>query len=139
MRGLLAPLVLSLLVVAASALPMNAAESPSAIGGPRSVVPHTAIYELPSLIESLDLPAGVERSLLSKAEGAVRAYESGWPDELDVVSHLEALANEVRALTGKHIPIPSASMVDALLRDLLVTLGTPIITCGLPGDVSFPS
>ena len=137
MRGLFAPLVMSLLVVAASAMPMTATESPDAIPGPRSAVPPTAIYELPSLIESLDLPAGVELSLLAKAEGAIRAYESGWPDDLDAVRHLEALVREVRALTGKRIPTPSASMVDAFLRDLLVTVGTPIITCGLPGDVTF--
>ena len=137
MRGLFAPLVMSLLVVAASAMPMTATESPNAVPGPRSAFPPTTIYELPSLIESLDLPAGVERSLLAKAEGAIRAYESGWPDEIGVASHLEALAREVRALTGKRISVPSALAVDAFLRDLLVTLGTPIITCALPGDVSF--
>lgn len=105
----------------------------SALAGPVAGQPETSIFELPSLIGAMGLPKGTETSLLAKADAAIAAYETGWPDDLTVLHHLEALSREIDVQAGKGIPVAVAVFLREIVERLLVDLGTPIITCSIEG------
>lgn len=129
MRGGSVSLIFVLLAIVVGASAVTVDEPVSVPGPPAPLGSPGDIYGIPSIIESLDLPRGTERSLLAKVESAIRAYEMGWPDDLDVVDHLYALLNQVDALAGKQIPAADAALLRDAIALLIVELGTPIITC----------
>ena len=70
---------------------------------------------LAALIEDvtgLNLPGGIENSLLVKLEGALRKLEDG--NDVAAMNNLNAFIKEVEAQTGKKIPLDVAdSLIDA--------------------------
>jgi hypothetical protein len=59
------------------------------------------IYALTDLVESMNLPVGIENSLVSKLEGALTSLEKG--NAKAAINKLNAFINEVEAQRGKKI------------------------------------
>ena len=93
----------------------------------RKIFPLTPEEQLVTLIEdviALDLPHGIENSLLAKLESALAKLQDGNPNnDGAAINKLEAFINEVEAQIGNHIPEEDAEMlIDAALDiiDLLL-------------------
>ncbi len=65
--------------------------------------------DLPDLIRDLSLPQGIENSLISKVENALKSLENGNVEA--AMNQLQAFINQVEAQRGKKIPEEDADML----------------------------
>ena len=68
-----------------------------------------SLDDLPSVIEGLDLEHGIENSLISKVENALKSLEKGKMGA--AINQVEAFMNQVRAQKGKKISEEDADML----------------------------
>jgi len=68
-----------------------------------------ALDDLPDLVQDLSLPQGIENSLISKVENALKSIENG--NVKAAINMLNAFINEVEAQSGKKISEEDADML----------------------------
>jgi Tol biopolymer transport system component len=78
------------------------------------------LVALGELIESFNLPRGIENSLQAKVRGALDALDRGQPS---ACNKLEALVHEARAQAGKKLTFAQAFRLIAEARRVAVALG----------------
>lgn len=75
-----------------------------------TTTPQEAIEDIVKDIEEMDLPEGLENSLLSKLENAIKSLEKG--NDNAAISQIEAFINQVEAQRGKKL---TDELADALI------------------------
>lgn len=78
------------------------------------------LSDLTSSVMALDLPAGIERSLLAKVSAAGRAVDRG--HRQSAVGPMNAFINEVEAQRGKHIGEPDVDTLIAYAETIVAML-----------------
>jgi hypothetical protein len=71
-----------------------------------TISPDTAIQNVISDIEDMDLPDAMESSLIPKLQGALASLEKG--NNKTAMNKINALINEIEAQSGKKIPVDVA-------------------------------
>ena len=79
--------------------------------------PEALVEELIVELESLDLPKGIENSLVSKLQGALRSLERGKGDT--AIKQLIAFINHVNAQSGKKIADADADDLSASAQQII--------------------
>ena len=88
-----------------------------------SITVHTpgeAVEDLGEEIEALDLPAGIENSLISLLDNALESLNGGKDDT--AVNKLNALINHVEAQSGKKIPEEEADGIIATVQRIIASI-----------------
>ena len=99
-------------------------EAIALIGEPdmnRNGIPDSA-ENLPNIITRCSLHKGIETSLLSKVENAVKSLEKG--DLNAALNQLKAFINEVEAQRGKKIPEDIADMLIMYVKSIILQIQT---------------
>ena len=82
--------------------------------------PEELTGELIVEVESLDLPRGIENSLVSKLEGALDALDRGQDNA--AVNQLNAFINQVEAQRGKKISEADADALIAAAQEIIALI-----------------
>lgn len=85
------------------------------------IAPAFSIGVLKELVQSFNLPHGIESSLIAKLQNAIASAEAG--NFTSACSQLHAFVNQVIAQSGNQIPTPQASQLLTVANQLRVSLG----------------
>jgi Tol biopolymer transport system component len=90
---------------------------------PNPPPPTPEVSDLVALVQSFNLPHGVESSLLAKLNDALAALSAG--DTATACIDLNAFINETQAQAGKKLTPTQAEQLIALAEDIMSALGCP--------------
>ncbi len=83
--------------------------------------PAQATQNIIADVQDLDLPSGMENSLVSTLESTVKSLENG--QEKAAVNKLKAFVHQVEALSGKKVDSDDAQQLIRAVEEIIAFLG----------------